>query len=92
MKRFYVIILLDLFAIFNVWGQNIKKHIVLRGETLESIAQDYNLSLTELRKANIDMEVFYTGLEINVPSKKSTAPSNGTKPVSYTHLTLPTIA
>ena len=79
MKRFYVIILLDLFAIFNVWGQNIKKHIVLRGETLESIAQDYNLSLTELRKANIDMEVFYTGLEINVPSKKSTAPSNGTK-------------
>lgn len=79
MKRFYVIILWSLFTITHVYGQEIKKHVVLRGETLESIAKDYNLSPVELHNANNDMEIFYTGLEINVPIKKPTGVSNGTE-------------
>lgn len=70
---------MSLFSIAHIYGQNIKKHIVQRGETLESIAKDYNISQNELQNANNDMEIFYTGLEINVPIKKTTISSNGTK-------------
>ena len=49
MKRFFVIILLSLFTITYICGQEIKKHVVQRGETLESIAKNYNISPTELR-------------------------------------------
>ena len=82
MERFYVTILFFLLTITHVCGQEIKKHTVQRGETLESIAKDYNLSPTELRNANFDMEVLYTGLEIDVPIKKITVASNGTQPSS----------
>lgn len=79
MKHLYVIILLSLSIIIQVHGQEIKKHVVQRGETLESIAKDYNLSPNELHNANNDMEIFYTGLEINVPIKKTMIASTGTK-------------
>ena len=79
MKHLYVIILLSLSTIIQVHGQEIKKHVVQRGETLESIAKDYNLSPNELHNANNDMEIFYTGLEINVPIKKTLIASTGTK-------------
>ena len=46
MKRFFVIILLSLFTITYICGQEIKKHVVQRGETLESIAKNYNISPT----------------------------------------------
>ena len=79
MKHLYVIILLSLSTIIQVNGQEIKKHVVHRGETLESIAKDYNLSPNELHNANNDMKIFYTGLEINVPIKKTMIASTGTK-------------
>ena len=79
MKHLYVIILLSLSTIIQVHGQEIKKHVVQRGETLESIAKDYNLSPNELHNANNDMEIFYTGLEINVPIRKTMIASTGTK-------------
>lgn len=82
MKHLCVIILLSLSSIVHIHGQEIKKHVVQRGETLESIAKDYNLSPNELRSANNDMEIFYTGLEINVPIKKMPIASNGTKQCS----------
>lgn len=63
MKHLYVTILFSLFTVISIHGQETIKHIVQRGETLESIAKDYNLSQTELQNANYDMEIFYTGLE-----------------------------
>lgn len=67
MKRFYVIVLLGMSFVIHAHGQEMTKHVVQRGETFESIAHAYNLSQQELQEANHDMEVFYTGLEINVP-------------------------
>ena len=55
MKHLYVIILLCLSTSIHVHGQEVKKHVIQRVETLESIAKDYNLSLTELQNANNDM-------------------------------------
>lgn len=79
MKHLYVIILLCLSTSIHVHGQEVKKHVIQRGETLESIAKDYNLSLTELQNANNDMEIFYTGEEINVPIKKPIMEANETE-------------
>ena len=79
MKHLYVIILLCLSTSIHVHGQEVKKHVIQRGETLESIAKDYNLSLTELQNANNDMEIFYTGAEINVPIKKPIMEANETE-------------
>ena len=77
MKNFYVTILLTLFSVISIQGQETIKHIVQRGETFESIAKDYNLSQTELQSVNYDMDIFYTGLEINIPVKKPAMASSG---------------
>lgn len=77
MKQHCITILLSLFSVISIHGQETIKHIVQRGETFESIAKDYNLSQTELQKANYDMGIFYTGLEINVPVKKPVTASSG---------------
>lgn len=77
MKHLWLTILLSLFTAISIHGQETIKHIVQRGETLESIVKDYNLSQTELQNANYDMEIFYTGLEINIPVKKPVIASSG---------------
>lgn len=83
MKRFYVILLLwGLFSVFNAFGQEVRKHVVQRGETLESIAKDYDIPTTELKNANNDFELFYTGLEINVPINKPVLAYNETNQLS----------
>lgn len=85
MKRLYVILLFGgLFSVFNALGQEVSKHVVQRGESLESIAKDYNISTTELKNANNDFEIFYTGLEINVPINKPVSASNETYQLSDT--------
>lgn len=79
MKYIYGIIFFFLLSTFYVCGQGTRKHVVQRGETLESIAQNNGVSSDELRKANMDMNVFYTGLEIDIPVKKMVVAQNGAK-------------
>lgn len=54
------------------WGQDIVnlKHIVQRGETIESLADKYRLSTDILKTVNLGMETFYTGLEVHIPVDK----------------------
>lgn len=53
-------------------GQDIVNlsHIVQRGETLETLADRYRLTTEMLKTVNLDMDTFYTGLEIVVPVDK----------------------
>ena len=53
-------------------GQDIVhlSHIVQRGETLETLADRYRLTTEMLKTVNLDMDTFYTGLEIVVPVDK----------------------
>ena len=54
-------------------AQNVNKHIVERGETLESIAKSYNTSKDEIIKLNPDAAQFiYVGMELNLPTSKNT--------------------
>lgn len=76
MKRFYRIIAMFamVFASFSYscYGQDIVNlsHIVQRGETLETLAVRYRLTTEMLKTVNLDMDTFYTGLEIVVPVDK----------------------
>lgn len=76
MKRFSRII--AMFAMvfascsYSCYGQDIVNlsHIVQRGETLETLADKYRLTTEMLKTVNLDMDTFYTGLEIVVPVDK----------------------
>ena len=76
MKRFSRIIAMFamVFASFSYscYGQDIVNlsHIVQRGETLETLADRYRLTTEMLKTVNLDMDTFYTGLEIVVPVDK----------------------
>lgn len=54
------------------WGQDIVnlKHIVQRGETIETLADSYRLTTDMLKTVNLGMDTFYTGMEVFVPVDK----------------------
>ena len=55
-----------------VMGQQVS-HTVQRGETLESIAKKYNVSVYALQQANPDAkDLIYTGMKLIIPNAKST--------------------
>ena len=76
MRRYNVIItiVIMLFVLIPTKGigQDIVhlSHIVQRGETLETLADRYRLTTEMLKTVNLDMDTFYTGLEIVVPVDK----------------------
>lgn len=58
------------------------KHIVDRGETLESIATKYNITTQEIIKLNPQAAQFiYTGMELKIPAAKS-KPATGQSDMS----------
>ena len=55
-----------------IMGQQVS-HTVQRGETLESIAKKYNVSVYALTQSNPDAkDVFYVGMKLVIPSAKAT--------------------
>lgn len=55
-----------------IMGQQVS-HTVQRGETLESIARKYNVSVYALKQANPDAkDLIYTGMKLQIPNEKST--------------------
>lgn len=44
-------------------------HVVQRGETIESIAKQYNVSVADINKANPNAEgIVYVGMKLNIPT------------------------
>lgn len=76
MRRIYMIIVLFamMFCSYSSksWGQDIVnlKHIVQRGETIETLADSYRLTTDMLKTVNLGMDTFYTGMEVFVPVDK----------------------
>lgn len=72
MRRFYIIsfIILALLTSIQMMAQQTKV-IVGYGETYESIAAKYGVSINELRAANPGKDNCYAGMEIVVPLQKS---------------------
>ncbi len=53
-----------------------KRHVVIKGETLTSIAKHYNLTLIELKKANkeVDDRKLQIGQTLTIPTPKGSEP------------------
>lgn len=62
------------------------KYTVQRGETIESIAKKYSLSLRELSEYNHNMDVFYTGMTINIPVSSKAMGSNNSNTVDINQI------
>ena len=46
------------------------RHVVQRGETIETMAEMYNVSTEMLKRLNDGMDTFYTGMEVMIPVDK----------------------
>ena len=68
MKRFLFCLMSFVFVHIVVQGQN-TRHIVLRGETLESIARNYGVTEQMIKEANPLIDEYFTGIAITVPPK-----------------------
>ena len=76
MRRYDIImaVLAMLFVLnpMDGYGQDIVnlRHIVQRGETIETLADSYRLTTDMLKTINLGMDTFYTGMEVFVPVDK----------------------
>lgn len=53
----------------NVSAQTSVTHTIQRGETIESVANKYGISVTDLQQANPDTkEYFYAGMKLTIPA------------------------
>ena len=68
MRRLIVIISLVLLCLV-VYGQ--KVHTVKQGETLESIASFYHVTIDDLKRSNDNTEMLFPGLLLTIPQKKN---------------------
>ncbi|MBQ8455718.1 MAG: LysM peptidoglycan-binding domain-containing protein [Bacteroidaceae bacterium] len=54
-------------------AQEIKTHVIGRGETPESVAKKYDVTLEELVKANPELaKTYYVGMKLNIPTSSET--------------------
>ena len=65
MKRTILSLLFGTASMFAMAQNQTVSHVVQRGETLESIAEYYNVSVEDIDKANPNMDgVVYVGLKL----------------------------
>ena len=68
LKHCILFILLNLFMAHSTFSQT-NKHTLERGESLEIIAERYHVSIDEIKTCNPDLDLIFTGMEINIPFK-----------------------
>lgn len=72
MKRTILSLLFGTASMFTMAQNQTVSHVVQRGETLESIAEYYNVSVEDIDKANPNMDgVVYVGLKLNIPTNST---------------------
>ena len=72
MKRTILSLLFGTASMFAMAQNQTVSHVVQRGETLESIAEYYNVSVEDIDKANPNMDgVVYVGLKLTIPTNST---------------------
>lgn len=72
MKRTILSLLFSTASMFAMAQNQTVSHVVQRGETLESIAEYYNVSVEDIDKANPNMDgVVYVGLKLSIPTNST---------------------
>lgn len=72
MKKNILLLIFGLYFSWPVWAQ--KTHTVKQGETLKSIATLYNTTESEIKKANPNVELVFSGLLLNIPQSGKKMP------------------
>ena len=68
-KRFFFSVLLCIVCMFAMAQSQTVTHVVQRGETLESIAEYYKVSVDDINKANPNADgMVYVGMKLNIPT------------------------
>lgn len=81
-KKYFLSVLFSTICMFTMAQSQTVTHIVQRGETIESIAEYYNVSVEDIDKANPNMDgVVYVGLKLNIPTS-SVQPKTSSRDVS----------
>lgn len=81
-KKIILSVLFSTVSMFTMAQSQTVTHVVQRGETIESIAEYYNVSVEDIDKANPNMDgVVYVGLKLNIPTS-SVQPKTSTRDVS----------
>ncbi len=82
-KKIFLSVLLCTVCVFTMAQSQTVTHVVQRGETLESIAEYYKVSVEDINKANPNADgIVYVGMKLNIPTvmeKVTTKPTNHAK-------------
>lgn len=65
MKKIILLIVVSFTSVCTLLAQ--KTHTVKQGETLQSISTKYQVTVDELKKANPNVEMIFSGLLLNIP-------------------------
>lgn len=67
-KKLFLSVLLCTVSMFTMAQSQTVIHVVQRGETIESIAEFYKVSVEDINKANPNIDgIVYVGMKLNVP-------------------------
>ena len=68
-KKIFLSVLLCTVCMFTMAQSQTVSHVVQRGETIESIAEFYKVSVEDINKANPNADgVVYVGMKLNIPT------------------------
>ncbi len=88
-KKIILSVLLCTVCMFTMAQSQTVTHVVQRGETIESIAQYYNVSVEDINKANPNADgVVYVGMKLAIPTN-SAHPKTSTNDVPNNNIATP---
>lgn len=71
-KKIFLSVLLCTVCMFGMAQSQTVTHVVQRGETLESIAEYYKVSVEDINKANPNADgMVYVGMKLNIPTNST---------------------
>lgn len=72
-KKIFLSVLFSTVSMFAMAQSQTVTHVVQRGETIESIAEFYKVSVEDINKANPNADgVVYVGMKLNIPASATT--------------------
>ena len=78
-KKIFLSVLLCTVCMFGMAQSQTVTHVVQRGETLESIAEYYKVSVEDINKANPNADgIVYVGMKLVIPTESTNTPTEAT--------------
>ena len=73
-KKIFLSVLLCAVSMLSMAQSQTVTHVVQRGETLESIAEYYKVSVEDINKANPNADgMVYVGMKLNIPTNSNSS-------------------